>query len=518
MRSFASAFVSVCLFLSLSAHAVDELVMLSADDGIAGDGLGDSVAVSGDLLIAGASFADIGANETEGAAYVFEVDPNGDWAQVAKITAPDGVEFDQFGFAVALESDTAVIGAKGSPVGPNSSQGAAYVFRHAPGDTTSWSLVKKLTATTQIGNIAEYGTAVDISGDSIIVGSQKGGTGSTGGLAFIYDRDAGGADNWGEVKLLVDDVFDNNANFGVAVAIDGDTAVVGASFLDQQQFNNEGGFYVYHRDEGGADQWGQTNRIYATATRGSARFGRGIDIEGNTIAVGSWNYGTDQLSGTGRVYLFDNATGTPGDWTEVTSVDTPVLESTAFFGQSLALVGTTVVAGAAGRLNRQGEAHAFEKDTGGLFNWGLIESYTASDGEDTDSLGFSVAATEDHIALGAPGNGAGAVYVYAGPGGGSITDSDDDSIGDDVDNCTFAPNPAQIDVDGDGFGNACDADLNNDCVVNFVDLGILRSVFFTPDTLADFNGDGVVNFVDLGAMRAAFFAAPGPSAVGLGCP
>lgn len=312
------------------AYAIDELVMLTADDGLPGDGLGDSVAIFGDLLIAGASFADVGVSDTEGAVYVFEGDSAGVWDQVAKITAPDGVDFDQFGFAVALEGDTAVIGAKGSPIGPNSSQGAAYVFRHAPADTSNWSFVKKLEATTQIGNIAEYGTAVDISGDSIIVGAQKGGTGSTGGLAFIYDRDSGGLDNWGEVKLLFDDVFDSNADFGIAVAIDGDTAVVGASSLDQQQFNNEGGFYVYHRDEGGTNQWGQTNRFYANVTRGNARFGRGIDIVGDTIAVGAWNFGTDQASGTGLVYLYDNATGMPGDWTEVTTVDTPAPEAFAF--------------------------------------------------------------------------------------------------------------------------------------------------------------------------------------------
>ncbi|MEO1574580.1 MAG: proprotein convertase P-domain-containing protein, partial [Pseudomonadota bacterium] len=77
-------------------------------------------------------------------------------------------------------------------------------------------------------------------------------------------------------------------------------------------------------------------------------------------------------------------------------------------------------------------------------------------------------------------------------------DSDGDGIADDVDNCTLAANPDQTDSNGDGFGNACDADLNNDCVVNVVDLGLLRSVFFTADADADFNGDGIVNVVDLG--------------------
>ncbi|MEO1574051.1 MAG: hypothetical protein AAFU65_03735 [Pseudomonadota bacterium] len=90
-------------------------------------------------------------------------------------------------------------------------------------------------------------------------------------------------------------------------------------------------------------------------------------------------------------------------------------------------------------------------------------------------------------------------------------DVDDDGFTDSQDNCVFVANGAQRDTDGDGIGNACDADLNQDCVVNVVDLGLLRSVFFTADEDADFNGDGQVNVVDLGLMRQQFFGAPGPA-------
>ncbi len=93
------------------------------------------------------------------------------------------------------------------------------------------------------------------------------------------------------------------------------------------------------------------------------------------------------------------------------------------------------------------------------------------------------------------------------------TDSDGDGVPDASDNCTLVVNPDQTDSNGDGFGNACDADLNNDNVINVVDLGLLRTVFFTNDADADFNGDGVVNVIDLGVMRQSFFGAPGPSGV-----
>jgi hypothetical protein len=96
-------------------------------------------------------------------------------------------------------------------------------------------------------------------------------------------------------------------------------------------------------------------------------------------------------------------------------------------------------------------------------------------------------------------------------------DTDGDGVEDTLDNCITIANADQQDSNGDGFGNRCDADLNNDCTVNFVDLGLLRSVFFGADADADLSGDGVVNFIDLGVMRSLFFQPPGPSGVPNGC-
>lgn len=98
------------------------------------------------------------------------------------------------------------------------------------------------------------------------------------------------------------------------------------------------------------------------------------------------------------------------------------------------------------------------------------------------------------------------------------SDTDGDLIPDVSDNCITVENLFQVDADNDGHGNRCDADLSNDCVVNVVDLGTLRAVFFSTWPQADFNVDGTVNIVDLGIMRAAFFGPPGPSANGLCTP
>lgn len=105
----------------------------------------------------------------------------------------------------------------------------------------------------------------------------------------------------------------------------------------------------------------------------------------------------------------------------------------------------------------------------------------------------------------------------------AVPDADEDTVPDDLDNCIDVPNSDQLDSDGDLYGNACDTDLNNDCVSNAVDLGLLRVAFFASDgdpnwnPAADFNGDGTVNVVDLGTLRATFFGAPGPSGLTAEC-
>ena len=92
------------------------------------------------------------------------------------------------------------------------------------------------------------------------------------------------------------------------------------------------------------------------------------------------------------------------------------------------------------------------------------------------------------------------------------SDADADGVGDRCDNCIALANPDQRDSNGDGYGNVCDADLNDDGRVGFLDLGLLRSVLPSQDEDADLNGDGTVDRRDLDQMKSLFFRPPGPSA------
>ena len=90
-------------------------------------------------------------------------------------------------------------------------------------------------------------------------------------------------------------------------------------------------------------------------------------------------------------------------------------------------------------------------------------------------------------------------------------DADSDGVDDARDNCTNLANPDQRDTNADGYGNRCDADLNNDGKVDTLDFGIFRAAFSRPNPDADFNGDGIVNTLDFGIFKALFGKPPGPS-------
>jgi hypothetical protein len=102
----------------------------------------------------------------------------------------------------------------------------------------------------------------------------------------------------------------------------------------------------------------------------------------------------------------------------------------------------------------------------------------------------------------------------------NMGDVDADGVTDSEDNCLLEPNGplitdpggnVQLDTDGDGYGNRCDPDFDNNLIVNAADLAYMKTNFFTADPDADLNGDSVVNAADLAILKTMFFGPPGPS-------
>jgi uncharacterized repeat protein (TIGR03806 family) len=100
-------------------------------------------------------------------------------------------------------------------------------------------------------------------------------------------------------------------------------------------------------------------------------------------------------------------------------------------------------------------------------------------------------------------------------------DQDGDGVPDEMDNCTLVPNPTQCDSDGDGYGNRCDGDLNNNGATNAQDVILLRAQLGQPSlgptySTADLNCNGAVNAQDVGFLRVLLGKPPGPAAAAFG--
>jgi len=215
-----------------TATAANPLAVLRANEGAAGDQLGRAVASSGDTAVVGAVNARNLGFES-GAVYLFGRNQSGanQWGQLSRLTGSDAALGAQFGCSVALAGDTLAVGA----MGDDSAQpdaGAVYVFKSSPGGPSPWLPEKKLTAN-DAGRGDALGAAVSLSGTALAVGSpfQTDG-GVAGGAVYIFERNLGGAGQWGQVMEVRVDAPEAGDQFGLAVALAGDTLVAGANRRD----------------------------------------------------------------------------------------------------------------------------------------------------------------------------------------------------------------------------------------------------------------------------------------------
>jgi hypothetical protein len=411
--------------LPTAALTPSQVKKLTAGDGAAGDAAGISVAVSGDTVVVGTYHATVGGNLERGAAYVYARNRGGapdHWGNVQKLTAFDGAAYDYFGLSVAISGDTLVIGASGADVGGQNNQGAAYVFARNQGGADQWGLVKKLTA----GDGTAYdwfGDVVAISGGVIVVGADYAdiiGGRTDQGAAYVFARNQGGADQWGQVRKLTAGDGAAYHYFGGAVALSGDTAVVGAWGADVSGTLGQGAAYVFARNQGGADQWGQVKKLAAADGAAYDRFGYAVAINGqaDAVVVGAYHAGVGGVSQQGAAYIFiRNQGGSPDNWGQVKKLVASDGAANDYFGRAVAISGESVMVGAVGDEAGRGAAYLFARNQDGANAWGQVGKLTASDGAGGDNFGIAVAGNEDAdtFVLGAPGDDAwkGAAYVFA---------------------------------------------------------------------------------------------------------
>ena len=287
---------------SVASPPAAEIVKLTASDANANDLFGCSVAVDGDYAIVGAEFDDDGGTSS-GSAYIFNRNQGGadNWGQQAKLTASDAAASDWFGSAVSIDGDYAIVGAPWDDDGGIGS-GSAYVFHRNEGGPDNWGQVAKLTASDAAAG-DHFGYSVSISGDYAIVGAYLDDDGgSASGSAYIFNRNQGGADNWGQVaKLTASDAAASDW-FGNSVSISGDYAIVGINPMISGD-KCSGSAYLFYRNKGGADNWGQLTKLTASDAAGGDFFGYSVSISGDYAIVGAI-YDDDAGDASGSAYLF----------------------------------------------------------------------------------------------------------------------------------------------------------------------------------------------------------------------
>ena len=284
-----------------------------------GDQFGWSVAVEGDTVVVGAHAYDGEDDEgntltNSGAVYVF-TKPTGGWAawdalsqtakaeMTAKLTPTDPEAYAFFGGSVALDGNTLAIGSRLYDTGGRLGAGAAYVFTEDSG-TGVWSQAAKLTASTSL-QLAYLGYSLAVDGDTVLVGAYGDDTvlGELGsGSAYVFDKPSGGWTDGNETAKLTPSDRQPSGYFGFSVALDGDTAVIGASqHSDPITGAGTGAAYVFARESGG---WGEKAKLTPSDAAARDNFGVSVAVEDDTVVVGSWQ-DDDNGRNSGSAYVFE---------------------------------------------------------------------------------------------------------------------------------------------------------------------------------------------------------------------
>jgi hypothetical protein len=355
------------------------------------DGFGSSVSVYKNTAIVGAPRDENVGGLAAGSAYVFEYSA-GNWKEVARLAASDGAADDFFGTAVAIAGDTVLVGASRDDIGLRIDAGSVYVFHRDEGGIGAWGEVKRILAS-DVDSDDRFGSSVALDEETAVVGAPTNLAGE--GFGYVFMRNQGGQSAWGEVVRLEASDGEGSDLFGAAVAIGKDRLVVGAPFddlaagLPGSSFG-EGSAYLFERNIGGASTWGELKKLTASDGAGNDRFGTSVGIFGDIALVGAGQHNPGAPF-AGAAYVFERDAGGVGQWGEVKKLTATDAAAVDRFGSSVAVSGHTAVLGAPGDdhsgMNDVGSAYLFHRDEGGVGAWGEALKFTPSDGADADSFG-----------------------------------------------------------------------------------------------------------------------------------
>jgi len=400
---------AVYVFVRDGVGSWTQQAYIKASNAEAGDNFGQSVSLSGDILVVGAPNEDSNSQSINGdqnnnfagdsgAAYVF-LREAGNWTQEAYLKAESARFGDRFGASVSISGDTIAVGAIGEdsdstgiggvPGDVNvdaENSGAVYVFTRDQSQSPPWQQEAYIKASnTNTGDF--FGVSVSVDNDLLIVGADREDSGSGGiggdqadnsssnaGAAYLFERDSNG---WAQVAYVKPSTIDSGDRFGYSVSVSGHSAIIGALGEDSasvgvggDQSNNSapdsGAAYVFSRDSSGI--WAQSAYLKASNADAGDRFGESVSISGDMAIVGA-----------------------PSEESAATGVDGDESDNSA---------------------RQVGAAYAFVEGGSGI--WSQQSYLKASNAEKDDGFGRRVSVSNDVVAIGAPGEDSNATGVNGG--------------------------------------------------------------------------------------------------------
>jgi hypothetical protein len=399
---------------------------LLASDQQSGAELGSSIAASGNTVVVGAPRHDLPGIVDAGAAYVF-VRSAGGFAQEAKLVASDAAFDDRFGTSVAIDANTVLVGAPNDDVLNNANQGSAYVFVRSG---SNWTQQTKLLVTIGAAANQQFGSAVAVSGNTAVIGAPS--ANSDRGRADVFVR---AGTSWSFQSELASGNSAAGDRFGTSVAVQGDSALVGAPRSDFSGTD----LGLAHQFLRSGTLWseGQLLQINHFPTNVNDNFGLSVAIDGLVALVGAPGVDVNGLDANqqpslnidqGIAYAFRRPTllddfqferrlvRTAGRLGDNFGAALAVSNGVSIIGAPRSAVGGAVAEGA-----------AFEFTRNSLGGWSESSLLVAQDGAASFGVGSSVAIANGIAFAGAPAAtpAGGAAYVFADPFGVAPSNPDD---------------------------------------------------------------------------------------------
>lgn len=368
---------------------------------------GSALASSGDYVLVGASGYEVDFDRI-GAVYVFKRDGQS-WTEEAILTASDGADGYGFGAVIAMNQDYAFIGAP-SDGDSGEDAGSVYVFKR---EGSSWIEEEKLTASDAEAR-DEFGSSVSVFGDYLLIGARRGDQGDTidngsgTGAAYVFKLDG---TTWVEHQKLVasDGIYQDD--FGITVSMHGDYAFIGATGDNNEEVENDfdsGSVYVFKLE---GERWVEHAHLRASDGERDDEFGGAIALSEDYAIIGASRDNIGEDGDTGSAYVFKRE-GT--EWVQQDKLVDFERFFDERFGSEVAINGDFALVGAPrdGEMGSKAGAVFLYKRDGDT--WGVQAKLSNPNGTPFEQFGTSVLLNDEYVIVGEPwlsGSGA-TVFMY----------------------------------------------------------------------------------------------------------